>query len=131
MDPHHRQSQLLLVSLLEQFCSVYEHTSDKKSQLFLEICKKLSFLGIIKFDDVLEEMSSVRSSYSRAFKELVVTALKDIHIERIESARKLTSPEFIRDNLPLVEGDETVKHMTSLLMNETKQVVLLLLFLYF
>ena len=43
--------------------------------------------GHIQSSDILDEMASVRSTYKRAFKELVVTALKEIKTERRLSER--------------------------------------------
>jgi hypothetical protein len=57
----------------------------------------LSTLGIIQSEDVLDEMSSVRSTYKRAFRELVVTALRDIKTQGRLETRRLTSPDYTTD----------------------------------
>ncbi|KAJ3051400.1 Eukaryotic translation initiation factor 2-alpha kinase, partial [Rhizophlyctis rosea] len=72
-----RQSRLLLVSLLENFCALYDD-SDDRTKLFYIICKQLSAMGIIESEDFLDELSGVRASYKRAFRELVVQAMAAI-----------------------------------------------------
>ena len=47
------------------------------SKLFLEICKKLTLLGIIKNEDVLQGIT-MSSTYTKIFKTLIVQALQDI-----------------------------------------------------
>lgn len=71
--------RLLLVSLLENFCSLYE-SPDQNRQLFQLICKQLSDLGIITEQDYLDGFGSIRGSYKRAFRELVLKALDSIKV---------------------------------------------------
>ncbi|KAI7820268.1 kinase-like domain-containing protein, partial [Gamsiella multidivaricata] len=61
--------KLLLVSLLDNFCLLYDQSPERNRKLFYVICKTLSNMGIID-EEYLEEMSTVRSSYQRAFRSL-------------------------------------------------------------
>ena len=72
-----RQSQLLLVSLLENFINSFDQSPELNSKLFLEICKKLTLLGIIQNEDVLEGIA-MASTYKQIFKTLIIQALQDI-----------------------------------------------------
>jgi len=63
------------------------------------ICKTLSSMGIID-EEYLEEMSAVRSSYQRAFRSLVLSALTSIKQEQmiLESRRIMAPPSSPTDD---------------------------------
>ncbi|KAF9539118.1 Eukaryotic translation initiation factor 2-alpha kinase [Mortierella hygrophila] len=82
MENKRRQGKLLLVSLLDNFCLLYDQSPERNRKLFYVICKTLSNMGIID-EEYLEEMSAVRSSYQRAFRSLVLSALTSIKKEQI------------------------------------------------
>ncbi|KAI1295849.1 Eukaryotic translation initiation factor 2-alpha kinase [Mortierella claussenii] len=88
-----RQGKLLLVSLLDNFCLLYDQSPERNRKLFYVICKTLSNMGIID-EEYLEEMSAVRSSYQRAFRSLVLSALTSIKQEQmiLESRRIMAPP---------------------------------------
>ena len=69
------QGKLLLVALLENYCMLYDQSKEQNQQLFFMLCQYLCRMGIIDSTDFLEEFTSVRASYKRAFKELVIKAL--------------------------------------------------------
>jgi hypothetical protein len=48
-DSLQRQGRLLLVSLLENFCSLYDRNPEKNHKLFVILCRKLSSMGVILF----------------------------------------------------------------------------------
>ncbi|KAJ3089209.1 Eukaryotic translation initiation factor 2-alpha kinase [Quaeritorhiza haematococci] len=77
-----RQGRLLLVSLLENFCELFDQAPERSRVLFFTICKQLSNMGIIHSEDFIDELASVRSTYKRAFKELVVQAMMAIREEQ-------------------------------------------------
>ncbi|KAF9107467.1 Eukaryotic translation initiation factor 2-alpha kinase [Mortierella sp. AM989] len=93
LENKRRQGRLLLVSLLDNFCLLYEQSPERNRKLFYVICKTLSNMGIID-EEYLEEMSAVRSSYQRAFKNLVLTALTSIKQEQmmLETNRRIMAP---------------------------------------
>jgi hypothetical protein len=72
-----RQGRLLLVSLLEHFCQLYDQSPDQSRQLFFMICRALSNMGIID-EEYIDEMAPVRASYKRAFSELFAQAVAAI-----------------------------------------------------
>jgi hypothetical protein len=72
------QGKLLLVALLENYCMLYDQSKEQNQQLFFTLCAYLAKMGIIESTDFLDEFSSVRSSYKRAFKELVLKALQTV-----------------------------------------------------
>lgn len=45
-DSLQRQGRLLLVSLLENFCSLYDRNPEKNHKLFVILCRKLSSMGV-------------------------------------------------------------------------------------
>ncbi|KAF9396724.1 Eukaryotic translation initiation factor 2-alpha kinase [Podila verticillata] len=93
MENKRRQGKLLLVSLLDNFCLLYDQSPERNRKLFYVICKTLSNMGIID-EEYLEEMSAVRSSYQRAFRSLVLSALTSIKQEQmiLESRRIMAPP---------------------------------------
>ena len=72
------QCRLLLVSLLDNFCSMYDRNPSKNQKLFSSLCRKLSSMGILKSLDFMEESKSIRSVYREAFKAIVLDAVKNI-----------------------------------------------------
>jgi translation initiation factor 2-alpha kinase 1 len=48
-----------------------DQNPDSGQQLFFVLCKRLSRMGIIDDIDFMNEISSVRESYRRAFLDLV------------------------------------------------------------
>ncbi|RIA89287.1 kinase-like domain-containing protein [Glomus cerebriforme] len=82
LESKRRQSRLLLVSLLENFCLLYDSNPERNHKTFYFICKTLSAMGIIE-EEYIDEMSTVRSSYQRAFKDLLVQALNSIKQEQL------------------------------------------------
>ncbi|KAH6579260.1 hypothetical protein BASA61_010372 [Batrachochytrium salamandrivorans] len=99
-----RQSQLLLVSLLENFCMMYDESGDRNRKLFYVLCRQLSNMGMIDSSDFIEELSTVRESYKRAFKELVVQAMEAVQStekrQRMLAYRGFEFPLENRDALP-------------------------------
>ncbi|KAF9430876.1 Eukaryotic translation initiation factor 2-alpha kinase [Entomortierella beljakovae] len=92
MENKRRQGKLLLVSLLDNFCVLYDQSPERNRKLFYVICKTLSNMGIID-EEYLEEMSAVRSSYQRAFRSLVLSALTSIKQEQmIQESRRIMAP---------------------------------------
>ncbi|KAG0198565.1 Eukaryotic translation initiation factor 2-alpha kinase [Mortierella sp. GBA30] len=92
LENKRRQGKLLLVSLLDNFCLLYDQSPERNRKLFYVICKTLSNMGIID-EEYLEEMSAVRSSYQRAFRSLVVSALTSIKQEQmIQESRRIMAP---------------------------------------
>ncbi|KAJ1968337.1 hypothetical protein H4R34_006282, partial [Dimargaris verticillata] len=77
---HHDQGRILLVSLLENFCMLYDQNPRRSRQLFFIICKTLYSMGIIEAD-YIDEMAAVRSSYMHAFRELLTQAMRSIDEE--------------------------------------------------
>ncbi|KAI9350935.1 kinase-like domain-containing protein [Obelidium mucronatum] len=81
-----KQGRLLLVSLLENFCMLYDQSPERNKRLFFVLCKQLSAMGIIDSEDFLDEISAVRGAYKRAFKELVMQAMQAIRDEGLPRA---------------------------------------------
>jgi hypothetical protein len=75
-----RQGRLLLVSLLENFCSLYDKNPGKNHKLFLILCRKLSSMGILESADFVDEAANVRTVYKRAFRDLVFEAIKGLEV---------------------------------------------------
>ncbi|KAG0006143.1 Eukaryotic translation initiation factor 2-alpha kinase [Modicella reniformis] len=93
LENKRKQGKLLLVSLLENFCLLYDQNPERSNKLFYVICKTLSNMGIID-EEYLEEMSAARSAYQQAFRSLVLSALTSIKQEQmtLESRRIMAPP---------------------------------------
>ena len=90
------QARLLLVSLLENFCSLYDKDPVKNTRLFLTLCKKLSSLGILKSVDFLDDYSSIRTSYRSAFRNLVLDAMTSTEVGK--APLNIDEGDFIESN---------------------------------
>ncbi|KAJ3168925.1 Eukaryotic translation initiation factor 2-alpha kinase [Geranomyces variabilis] len=93
-DRRMRQGRLLLVSMLENFCALYDESPERNRRLFYVICKQLHHMGIIDADDFLDELSTVRGSYKRAFRDLVVRAMASIRDQDQQATLKLEPSTF-------------------------------------
>ncbi|KAG5461822.1 MAG: hypothetical protein BJ554DRAFT_5927, partial [Olpidium bornovanus] len=69
-DVRARQSRLLLAALLENFTSLYDQSRERSRRLFHLLCERLTRLGLLDHEHI-DEMSSLRSTYIRAFRELI------------------------------------------------------------
>lgn len=76
------QGRLLLVSLLENFCDMYDQRPERNRRLYLSLCRRLSTMGILQSSDFVDESVNVRKAYRSVFKDLV--------LEAIESIKKVT-----------------------------------------
>ncbi|KAJ2366727.1 hypothetical protein H4S01_002547, partial [Coemansia sp. RSA 2610] len=72
-----RQSRILFVSLLENYCRTYDDDPLRNRRLFFAICRTLYSMGIID-KEYRDEMSSLRATYSDAFRQLVVRAQESL-----------------------------------------------------
>ncbi|KAI8609407.1 hypothetical protein BC830DRAFT_1150666 [Chytriomyces sp. MP71] len=102
-----KQGRLLLVSLLENFCMLYDQSPERNKKLFFVLCKQLSAMGIIDSEDFLDEVTAVRGAYKRAFKELVIQAMQAIREEG--GLRSLTGPSD-------PQNDDAVKNSAALVL---------------
>ncbi|PKC15739.1 kinase-like protein [Rhizophagus irregularis] len=102
LESKRRQSRLLLVSLLENFCLLYDTNPERNHKTFYLICKTLSAMGIIE-EEYIDEMSTVRSSYQRAFKDLLVQALNSIKQEQ-----SMKKSHMIMDSAESTNTDENI-----------------------
>lgn len=90
------QSRLLLVSLLENFCELYDRDPEKNRRLFLALCRRLSSIGVLRSSDFVDEMRGVRGQYRAAFKDLVMEALEvtdDIGVRLLAISDRSASSE--------------------------------------
>ncbi|KAJ2722072.1 hypothetical protein GGI07_003559 [Coemansia sp. Benny D115] len=71
------QSRILFVSLLESYCQSYDDDPLRNRRLFFAICRTLYSMGIIG-KEYVDEMGSLRSTYSDAFRQLVVRAQESL-----------------------------------------------------
>ncbi|KAI8820164.1 kinase-like domain-containing protein [Fimicolochytrium jonesii] len=95
-----RQGRLLLVSMLENFCALYDESPERNRRLFYVICKQLASMGIIEAHDFLDELASVRGAYKRAFRDLVIRAMDAIKEQEGPSALPFEAKEFDRVQHP-------------------------------
>jgi translation initiation factor 2-alpha kinase 1 len=97
------QGKLLLVALLENYCMLYDQSKEQNQKLFLILCQHLCRMGMIDSTDFLEEFSTVRSSYKRAFKELVVLAM-----------------ETAKDDIPFITDIDHSSYMVRTVSNTSR-----------
>ncbi|EDO46416.1 predicted protein [Nematostella vectensis] len=69
---------LLLVSLLEHLCSLYENDPEKSQQIFSVLCQQLAKMEVMPSFSFLEEFSVIRAKYKKAFSDLMQAAVQEI-----------------------------------------------------
>lgn len=67
---------LLLVSLLEHLCSLYESDPDKSKKIFNVLCQQLVKMKVMPSFSFLEEFSVIRAKYKTAFSDLMQAAAR-------------------------------------------------------
>ena len=119
------QCRLLLVSLLDNFCSMYDRNPRKNQKLFSSLCRKLCSMGILKSLDFMEESKAVRSVYREAFKAIVLEAVKGIETDKIGAIKSFndssssslllssSSSDDSQEQNALVEKSHTFTHFFS------------------
>ncbi|XP_004363520.2 eukaryotic translation initiation factor 2-alpha kinase 1 [Capsaspora owczarzaki ATCC 30864] len=88
-----QQSNLLLASLLENFCEMLQKDPARNRQLFFVICKQLARIGLVDNLSFMDEMSAVRSTYKKAFRTLISQAIQAVDTE--EELRRTRSLEYL------------------------------------
>ncbi|KAJ2628345.1 hypothetical protein H4R22_003936 [Coemansia sp. RSA 1290] len=73
------QSRILFVSLLENYCRTYDDDPLRNRRLFFAISRTLHSMGIIG-KEYVDEMSSLRATYSDAFRQLVARAQASLNM---------------------------------------------------
>ncbi|KAJ2100226.1 hypothetical protein GGI09_002382 [Coemansia sp. S100] len=71
------QTRILFVTLLESYLRTYDDDPLRNRRLFFAICRTLYSMGIIG-KEYVDEMASVRATYSGAFRELVLRAQQSL-----------------------------------------------------
>ena len=95
------QCRLLLVSLLDNFCSLYDRNPDKNRRLFSLLCRKLCTMGILKsLDFVDDDSQKARAVYKEAFKSIVLNAVKDINSDFAEDKAAQAHPDSVTAGPP-------------------------------
>ncbi|KAJ3033827.1 Eukaryotic translation initiation factor 2-alpha kinase [Rhizophlyctis rosea] len=84
--------------MLQNFCDLYDD-SDDRNKLFYIICRQLSAMGIIESDDFIDELSGVRASYKRAFRDLVMQAMAAIKEQEGGGQKLLMAPDVVADDI--------------------------------
>ncbi|KAJ2755946.1 hypothetical protein GGI19_001240 [Coemansia pectinata] len=72
-----QQTRILFVTLLESYLRTYDDDPLRNRRLFFAICRTLYSMGIIG-KEYVDEMASVRATYSGAFRELVMRAQQSL-----------------------------------------------------
>ncbi|XP_062915452.1 eukaryotic translation initiation factor 2-alpha kinase 1 isoform X3 [Mobula hypostoma] len=75
-------NQLLLVSLLEHICFIYERNPHRSMLLFKLLCKKLEKVHLISPVTFSEEFSTVRLQHHQAFTNLLRVASNSLCLQR-------------------------------------------------
>ncbi|KAJ2490045.1 hypothetical protein IWW37_003465 [Coemansia sp. RSA 2050] len=72
-----QQTRILFVTLLESYLRTYDDDPLRNRRLFFAICRTLYTMGIIG-KEYVDEMASVRATYSGAFRQLVLRAQQSL-----------------------------------------------------
>lgn len=87
---------LLLVSLLEHLCSLYETDPEKSKKIFNVLCQQLVKMKVMPSFSFLEEFSVIRAKYKTAFSDLMQAAARttgtDLHKLPLAAKRPMLGP---------------------------------------
>ncbi|KAJ2506785.1 hypothetical protein IWW47_001412 [Coemansia sp. RSA 2052] len=72
-----QQTRILFVTLLESYLRTYDDDPLRNRRLFFAICRTLYSMGIVG-KEYVDEMATVRASYSEAFRHLVLRAQQSL-----------------------------------------------------
>ncbi|XP_033886603.3 eukaryotic translation initiation factor 2-alpha kinase 1-like [Acipenser ruthenus] len=106
-------NQLLLGSLLEHLCSIYEKDPQRSRALFKVICQKMAAMNLISPFAFSDEFSTVRLQHNQAFAELLQAASRTLHPQEL----RLTEADMLRNR------DRLVKAQTSRYLSEFEEIV--------
>lgn len=110
---------LLLVSLLEHLCSVYERDPERSNQIFNVLCQQLARMKVMPSFSFLEEFSVIRAKYKTAFRDLLQAAASNIGTDgfpRLPAQRPFFASSFMRfhhDSGPLSRMQDLLQCSTS------------------
>ncbi|XP_020600739.1 eukaryotic translation initiation factor 2-alpha kinase 1-like [Orbicella faveolata] len=103
---------LLLVSLLEHLCSLYENDPEKSKKIFNVLCQQLVKMKVMPSFSFLEEFSVIRAKYKTAFSDLMQAAARTTGTDLVKipglrkpplgpfhSYRSLSAPQKMHDLL--------------------------------
>nr|XP_009859602.1 eukaryotic translation initiation factor 2-alpha kinase 1-like [Ciona intestinalis] len=76
---HGFPQDVLLASLLEHLCNLYESDPKRAKQLFDILCKKLEKLNVMSPVAYMDEYASVRVEYKTSFYNLIQSSLLSFH----------------------------------------------------
>ncbi|CAH1269228.1 EIF2AK1 [Branchiostoma lanceolatum] len=100
---------MLLVSMLEHLCSLYETDQEKRNKLFKVICEHLTKMKIVSGVSWLDEFGSVREQYKKAFSNLVSAAVESIRtVPTDQAVVPLPRPTTTADRIKLLFQDSSV-----------------------
>eukprot|EP00794_Sanderia_malayensis_P019238 gene19238-21166_t len=88
-------SHLLLVSLLEHICSLYDNNEGRSKQLFQVLCEQLTAAKLLPRFAVFEEFQSIRNQYRTALTSLMEFSVGTV-IQQQEEMRHLTIERSIK-----------------------------------
>ncbi|XP_067912699.1 eukaryotic translation initiation factor 2-alpha kinase 1 isoform X2 [Heterodontus francisci] len=109
-------NQLLLVSLLEHLCFVYERNPQRSMSLFKLLCQKLEGTHLISPITFSDEFSTVRLQHNQAFANLLQAASNSLYRQEHTTNEDAPTPVSCRTKETLFQGP------TSRYMNEFEEI---------
>ncbi|VVU94963.1 Protein kinase domain [seawater metagenome] len=96
------RADILLISLLEDFCYLYDYNKDKSSNIFSKICKKLDSMGIVSANAYSEDMKPLRHLYKKMLGQLIsnikYNVLEDVYEKDEEINEAPEDAQIISEN---------------------------------
>uniref|UniRef100_F6TCR0 non-specific serine/threonine protein kinase n=1 Tax=Ciona intestinalis TaxID=7719 RepID=F6TCR0_CIOIN len=92
---HGFPQDVLLASLLEHLCNLYESDPKRAKQLFDILCKKLEKLNVMSPVAYMDEYASVRVEYKTSFYNLIQSSLLSFHANCLYSVEEKVNPKDV------------------------------------
>ncbi|XP_078096732.1 eukaryotic translation initiation factor 2-alpha kinase 1 [Mustelus asterias] len=109
-------NQLLLVSLLEHLCFVYEQNPQRSMSLFKLLCQKLAGMHLISPITFSDEFSTVRLQHNQTFTNLLKAARNGLYRQRHATNGDAPALNPCRTKETLLQGQ------TSRYLNEFEEI---------
>lgn len=112
---------LLLVSLLEHLCSLYETDPEKSKKIFNVICQQLVKMKVMPPFSFIEEFSVIRAKYKTVFSDLMQAAAKTTGTDLLSIPSGLRKPALSTYNRCICRSLSAPQKMKDLLQNGTSR----------
>lgn len=113
------KADILLISILEDFCYLYDYNKTEGSDIFMQICQKLDNMGIVTSEAYAEDSKPLRNLYRKMLGHIInnikYNVLKDGYDKK--NSEKKESLSIIKKSDSHVSLTDNPNELISILQN--------------